>query len=745
MSYDGSLVRGSASFTGAAAKFGSGGRAGGVYDIGTPMLEFTGAVSGGALGTGTIECWFKGTNPSAIRLFWGTASSHYFGHDSSGNLLVAYGAADTWLTTSAAICDNAWHHVAVVFDATGGTISAYCDGARVGTVSATPTGANANPLGIGGFSGTAGFDSLGAIDELRISKTARYSGTTYTTPSAAFTTDSNTIALYHLESDVTNNVAGGTAPSNTVAPAVTGTTTTGQTLTCTTGTWTGDPTITYAYQWKRNGSNISGATSSTYVLQVADEGTSVKCTVTATNGVGSASADSNTVSPTSGGPSAPGNTVAPAVTGNAWTGQTLSCTTGTWTGSPTSYAYQWKRAGSAISGATSSTYVLQAADEAVAIKCTVTATNAGGSTAADSNSVTPTSLVIPANDANIVYSPYTWHKNSTRALTIDAGAYFRTLIQGSATALKLRFDISTLVAPFPQILYRVDDGPWTKATVAATVTMSIPATNAWTKHLVEVVVKSTTESQNRWSAAATAVKLTGIEVAPSTCTTVAIEQRTLNVLCFGDSITEGVRALNNSSTDDTDKNDATQGYAYRLGELLGAEVGVVGFGGLGFNATGSGSVPVLSSSWNLLYTGQARDVATTPPDLIVINLATNDSSSVTAAATTALNAMLAATPSATQIAVMRPFNGNRASELQAAIAACTTPDRVTYIDTTGWFDSADASDSLHPYGYTHVATLGPLLAEAVRTQGLIGGGAGSGSTYLKLSGGSLKLIALAGA
>jgi hypothetical protein len=52
-------------------------------------------------------------------------------------------------------------------------------------------------------------------------------------------------------------------PVNTVAPAVSGTATVGQTLSSTTGTWTGLPTPTFTYQWQRAGSNISGATSST--------------------------------------------------------------------------------------------------------------------------------------------------------------------------------------------------------------------------------------------------------------------------------------------------------------------------------------------------------------------------------------------------------------------------------------------------------------------------------------------------
>lgn len=82
-------------------------------------------------------------------------------------------------------------------------------------------------------------------------------------------------------------------PVNTLAPAVTGTATVGQVLTTTLGTWTGDPTITYARQWKRDGVAISGATGATYTLVADDATKKVKCTVTATNGGGSVSVDSN--------------------------------------------------------------------------------------------------------------------------------------------------------------------------------------------------------------------------------------------------------------------------------------------------------------------------------------------------------------------------------------------------------------------------------------------------------------------
>ncbi len=93
------------------------------------------------------------------------------------------------------------------------------------------------------------------------------------------------------------DIDGGNAPVNSVAPALSGTAQEGQTLTCSTGTWSGTPT--YTYQWKRNGSNIGSATNSTYTLVTADVGQSIKCTVTATNALGSSNADSNTVTPTS--------------------------------------------------------------------------------------------------------------------------------------------------------------------------------------------------------------------------------------------------------------------------------------------------------------------------------------------------------------------------------------------------------------------------------------------------------------
>ena len=92
----------------------------------------------------------------------------------------------------------------------------------------------------------------------------------------------------------------GSVPVNTVLPAVTGTVTVGQTLTCSTGTWTGSPAPTYTYQWYHGITGIGftaigGKVSSTYVVEQGYVGEELYCKVTATNTMGAVVANSATV------------------------------------------------------------------------------------------------------------------------------------------------------------------------------------------------------------------------------------------------------------------------------------------------------------------------------------------------------------------------------------------------------------------------------------------------------------------
>jgi hypothetical protein len=123
---------------------------------------------------------------------------------------------------------------------------------------------------------------------------------------------------------------------------------------------------------------------------------------------------------------APVNTVAPAITGTAQEGETVTCSTGTWTGTPTiTYAYQWKRNGSNIGSATSSTYVLVTADVSQSITCQVTATNGSGSASATSNTITPIAAVDPDAQAFITAAAITdpTQQAAINTLVIDLKGY----------------------------------------------------------------------------------------------------------------------------------------------------------------------------------------------------------------------------------------------------------------------------------------------------------------------------------
>jgi hypothetical protein len=95
---------------------------------------------------------------------------------------------------------------------------------------------------------------------------------------------------------------------------------------------------------------------------------------------------------------APTNTVAPVISGSAVVGQNLTCTTGTWSGSPSAYFYQWRANSTAISNATANVFTLTSTQTGANITCNVTAFNvAGNSSPATSNTLGPVVLGTTVN------------------------------------------------------------------------------------------------------------------------------------------------------------------------------------------------------------------------------------------------------------------------------------------------------------------------------------------------------------
>ena len=154
----------------------------------------------------------------------------------------------------------------------------------------------------------------------------------------------------------------------------------------------------FTYQWKRNGSNISGATTSSYLLTQADVDKTMTVTISYTDGGGKFE------SKTSGATAAVTN-VNNTPTGNVTISDTTPAENQTITASNTladvdgisgSISYQWKRGNSNISGATSTTYVLVQADVGSTIKVTASYVDGGGQ--AESRTSSATTAVANVNN-----------------------------------------------------------------------------------------------------------------------------------------------------------------------------------------------------------------------------------------------------------------------------------------------------------------------------------------------------------
>ncbi|RUW56364.1 hypothetical protein [Mesorhizobium sp. M8A.F.Ca.ET.021.01.1.1] len=168
------------------------------------------------------------------------------------------------------------------------------------------------------------------------------------------------------------------------APRISGTPRPTRVLTATPGAWSAqgdEPTFTY--QWRANGTDISGATLDNYTVLIGDVGKAITCRVTATNDFGSAAATSNTL--TVAAVVSPMVQSYPAISGQPTVDENLSASGGVWNdmGSAiTNYGFQWYSAGFPISGATTNLYVPVEADARSPLMVQVTATNGGGSTIA---------------------------------------------------------------------------------------------------------------------------------------------------------------------------------------------------------------------------------------------------------------------------------------------------------------------------------------------------------------------------
>ena len=165
-------------------------------------------------GDATIETWvyWKGTNSSFPRIVdFGIDQNNWvaltaaipFGSGGPRFAINSTLNGFQFVDASAPLVPNTWNHIAVTIDAAtdqahiyiNGTLSGTTPGftARLSDVGATTN----NTIGRSQYPGDPFFD--GVVEELRISTVQRYSGASFTVPSAAFASDAFTRALYHFD------------------------------------------------------------------------------------------------------------------------------------------------------------------------------------------------------------------------------------------------------------------------------------------------------------------------------------------------------------------------------------------------------------------------------------------------------------------------------------------------------------------------------------------------------------------
>ena len=170
----------------------------------------------------TIEFWYYPTSYTVLTSPFSTVNWGYcyLQNSASSGLFSWYIGSASRVSEGTLIHTNtpnlnAWNHIAMTWDATNGKYWLGLNGVAVSLTSsnAIPSTELGNVAGIcfgnamrnqsGSFytENTYGFPCVGNIDEIRISNTARYTATTYTTPTTVFISDASTSFLNHLEGD----------------------------------------------------------------------------------------------------------------------------------------------------------------------------------------------------------------------------------------------------------------------------------------------------------------------------------------------------------------------------------------------------------------------------------------------------------------------------------------------------------------------------------------------------------------
>ena len=238
-------------------------------------------------------------------------------------------------------------------------------------------------------------------------------------------------------------------------------------------------TAPLSYQWQRNGAAISGAISSTYTTPATtstDNG--ALFAVVVSNSIGKVTSNSATLT-VNGAPVITSQPPSKTVTA----GQTATFAVTATGGTP--LAYQWRKNGTAITGATSTSYTTPAettADNGAQFSVLVSNTAGSATSSGATLSVNASTVVLNASPASLSFGSISTGATSTLGVTLTNSGNASVTISGISTT-GVGFSTSnvssgTVLAPGQSAALNVTFAPTSTGGVAGSVTVASNATNS---------------------------------------------------------------------------------------------------------------------------------------------------------------------------------------------------------------------------------------------------------------------------
>ena len=223
------------------------------------------------------------------------------------------------------------------------------------------------------------------------------------------------------------------------------------------------------------------------------------------------------------------------------------------------------------------------------------------------------STFISAADPRIFQSPEVWIQGQDASLeTNTPGAYLKFAFTGNSIAVQV--DTSNNATELPKLGIQIDSGTVRNIPILnrgsnvnvllATETDLNPAIQV---HQIRVSLEGLGRD-NRWIPSSGSLKIDSLKIIGFTLDAGKQIQepnlRSKRMVVYGDSITEGARML--GGDDLVDDKEWSTTWESVLSDLIGAEVGSVGYQGEGFEVSGGGGVPGLLDAFSWIRSETPR-------------------------------------------------------------------------------------------------------------------------------------------